>query len=91
MPVCTEHSGVCVNMDHLIKQTEANTQKIETLSDAVIKLTILVEDLAPKKKFWDADTKKYGLRLGFILVIVIITSLVGTNILAKLDLTQLIK
>lgn len=98
--VCSGHSGMCVNMDIVIKQTDANTKDIKTLSDAVIKLTTLVEnlstkneDIPPKDKpvFWDAATKKSALKLGFILCLVLIFTLVGTNVLEHLNISDLIK
>jgi ribonuclease HIII len=95
MPVCPEHSGICVGMENIQKQTENNAQDIKTLSDAVIKLTMLVENInnpAPTKhNFWDIDTKKYALKLGFVLGLVIILALVGSNEITSLDVSKLIK
>jgi hypothetical protein len=95
--VCPAHSGVCVNIENIQKQTDNNTKEIKTLSDAVIKLTILVEDCTsrvtppPKASFWDADTKKVALKFGFIICIVVILALIGTNVLPQVNLSELLK
>jgi hypothetical protein len=89
-------------MENIIKQTDANTKDIKTLSDAVIKLTILVEaytnreetaaaDPPQRKIFWDPDTKKYALKLGFVLCIVIVFALIGTNVIEQTKLTEILK
>jgi hypothetical protein len=85
-------------MENIIKQTEANTRDIKTLSDAVIKLTILVEDCTnrmetavTKQSFWDTDTKKYMLRLGFIFAVIMVLALIGTNLIEQIDFAQFFK
>jgi hypothetical protein len=102
MAVCQEHSGVCANMENLIKQTDTNTHDIKTLSDAVVKLTILVEDCnkrmeaaatvsSVKPTFWDSETKKYAIKFAFILCVILILTLAGTNILEQTTLPNLLK
>lgn len=99
--VCSEHSGMCVNIDTLKKQTDSNSKEIRTLSEAVVKLTILVEDCNSRLKtptapsdrlsFWDVTTKKYTIKLGFILGLVLIFALAGTNLLTNTNILDFIK
>lgn len=93
--VCSEHSGVCAKMENIQKQTDTNTGEIKTIGDAVIKLTFLVEALGNHKvgkmAFWDTDTKKYAIRLGFIFGIILIFALAGTNLLNQISIKDIIK
>jgi hypothetical protein len=45
----------------------------------------------PKASFWDADSKKVALKFGFIICIVVILALIGTNVLPQVNLSELLK
>lgn len=99
---CNQHSGMCVNMENVQKTVSENTQEIKTVAEAVIRLTVLMEEmkkqrdyvppiqtLIPAKAvFWDADSKKLAIKLTFFAFILLVAALVGTNIIESLRVVK---
>ena len=93
---CVDHSGCITKLEHIEKQTHLNTTDIRTVGDAVIRLTAILEMMqkapqpapqpaATKAPFMDAETKKLLIKWGFVLIIVLIIALTGTNIIEGLQ------
>lgn len=92
-PTCKEHSGVCVDIQNLKQDVNDNATRIRLVEEAVIKLTALYEQAIANqnKKTLDADTKKSLIKYGFLLLVILILALIGSNILNALNPSTLVK
>lgn len=90
-------------IDERLKQVENQTAEIKDLKEAIIKLTMIVDELKREKEdrinttptqkvsFWDTKAGEKAPLYLTILVCVLIAALVGTNLIEGFQATQTMK
>jgi hypothetical protein len=84
------------------KQTDANTSEIKTISEAVVRLTTIIEMMQKtpatpavptplKTPFWDTETKKTAIKYSFIFAVILVLALAGINIAETLRVLGAVK
>jgi hypothetical protein len=87
--VCMQHSGMCAEVENIKKQVE----RIPTLEEAVVKLTMMIEQIQKEQQqkdqqntnnqvsFWNTETGKKIPLYVTIVVCTVIISLAGSQAL----------